>query len=305
MRIVCIGQATFGEKVLQKLTEKGEEVIAVYTPQDTGKKRNALKELAVQIGIPVFQPRSMRVPEIYEEYKRLRPDLNVMAFVTSILPDSILNYPKMGTIQYHPSLLPKHRGGSAINWAIINGETKTGITIFWPDSGIDTGSILLQKETEISPDDTVGSLYFEKLFPLGIEALVEAIELIKKGIAPRIPQDESQATYEGLCTEKDAIINWAAPIDSVYNLIRGTNPQPGATTYFHSKTLKIFDTKPIYDIVGGLPGEIVNISTDGVVVSLRRGAISIRRVQMNKSSKIKAAEFTKQAGLEIGDRLGK
>ncbi len=221
MRIVCIGQAAFGEKVLQKLTERGEDVVAVYTNQDIAGKRNPLKELAIQIGIPVFQPGSMRVPEVYEGYKRLKPDLNVMAFVTSILPDSILNYPKMGTIQYHPSLLPKHRGGSAINWAIVNGEIKTGITIFWPDRRIDTGPILLQKEVEISPDDTVGSLYFEKLFPLGIEALVEAIELIKKGIAPRIPQDESQATYEGLCTEKDAIINWSAPIDSVYNLIRG------------------------------------------------------------------------------------
>jgi len=304
MRIVCIGQAAFGEKVLQKLTEKGEEVVAVYTSQDIAGKRNPLKELAIQIGIPVFQPRSMRVPEIYEEYTRLKPDLNVMAFVTSILPDFILNYPKMGTIQYHPSLLPKHRGGSAINWAIINGETKTGITIFWPDRGVDTGPILLRKKVEISPDDTVGSLYFEKLFPLGIEALVESIELIKKGIAPRIPQDESQATYEGLCTEKDAIINWSAPIDKVYNLIRGTNPQPGATTYFHGKTLKIFDAKPIYDIVGGLPGQIVNSSADGVVVSLERGAILVQKVQINKSSKIEAAEFAKQARLEIGDRLG-
>ncbi len=304
MRIVCIGQAAFGEKVLQKLTERGEEVVAVYTPQDIAGKRNPLKELAIQISIPVFQPRSMQVPEIYEEYTRLKPDLNVMAFVTSILPDSILNYPKMGTIQYHPSLLPKHRGGSAINWAIINGETKTGISVFWPDRGVDTGPILLQKEVEISPDDTVGSLYFEKLFPLGIEALVEGIELIKKGIAPRIPQNESQATYEGLCTEKDAIINWSAPIDRVYNLIRGTNPQPGATTYFHGKTLKIFDAKPIYDIVGGLPGQIVNSSADGVVVSLKRGAILVQKVQMNKSSKIEAAEFAKQARLEIGDRLG-
>ena len=304
MRIVCIGQAAFGEKVLQKLTERGEEVVAVYTPQDIAGKRNPLKELAIQISIPVFQPRSMQVPEIYEEYTRLKPDLNVMAFVTSILPDSILNYPRMGTIQYHPSLLPKHRGGSAINWAIINGETKTGITIFWPDRGVDTGPILLQKEVEISPDDTVGSLYFEKLFPLGIEALVEGIELIKKGIAPRIPQDESQATYEGLCTEKDAIINWSASIDRVYNLIRGTNPQPGATTYFHGKTLKIFDAKPIYDIVGGLPGQIVNSSADGVVVSLKRGAILVQKVQMNKSSKIEAAEFAKQARLKIGDRLG-
>jgi methionyl-tRNA formyltransferase len=303
MRIVCIGQAAFGEKVLQKLTERGEEVVAVYTPQDNG-KRNPLKELAIRIGIPVFQPRSMRVPVVYEGYKRLKPDLNIMAFVTSILPDSILNYPKMGTIQYHPSLLPKHRGGSAINWAIIDGETKTGITIFWPDRGIDTGPILLQKEVAISADDTVGSLYFEKLFPLGIEALMESIELIKKGIAPRIPQDESQATYEGLCTEKDAIINWSAPIDRVYNLIRGTNPQPGAITYFHGQTLKIFDAKPVYNIMNGLPGEIVSIRVDGVMVSLKRGTILVRRVQMNKSSKIEAVEFAKQARLEIGDRLG-
>jgi len=304
MRIVCIGQAAFGEKVLQKLTERGEEVVAVYTPQDTGGKRNPLKELAIQMGIPVFQPRSMRVPEVYEEYTRLKPDLNVMAFVTSILPDSILNYPGMGTIQYHPSLLPKHRGGSAINWAIINGEAKTGITIFWPDRGVDTGPILLQKEVEISPDDTVGSLYFEKLFPLGIEALAEAIELIKKGMAPRIPQDESQATYEGLCTEKDAIINWSAPIDRIYDLIRGTNPQPGATTYFHGKKLKIFDAKPIYDIVGGLPGQIVDSGADGLVVSLKRGAILVRKVQMNESSKVEAAEFARQAELAPGDRLG-
>jgi methionyl-tRNA formyltransferase len=304
MRIVCIGQAAFGEKVLQKLTERGEEIVAVYTSQDIAGKRNPLKELAILMGIPVFQPMSMRAPEIYEEYTRLKPDLNVMAFVTSILPDSILNYPKIGTIQYHPSLLPKHRGGSAINWAIINGETETGITIFWPDRGVDTGPILLQKEVEITPDDTVGSLYFEKLFPLGIEALMESIELIKKGIAPRIPQDESQATYEGLCTEKDAIINWSAPIDRVYNLIRGTNPQPGATTYFHGKTLKIFDAKPIYDIVGGLPGQIVNSSADGVMVSLKRGAILVQKVQMNRSSKIEAAKFAKQARLEIGDRFG-
>ena len=304
MRIVCIGQAAFGEKVLRKLTERGEEVAAVYTPQDTAGKRNPLKELAIQMGIPVFQPRSMRVPQVYEEYTKLKPDLNVMAFVTSVLPDSILNYPTMGTIQYHPSLLPKHRGGSAINWAIINGETKTGITIFWPDRGVDTGPILLQKEVEISPDDTVGSLYFEKLFPLGIEALAEAIELIKKGMAPRIPQDESQATYEGLCTEKDAIINWSAPIDRIYDLIRGTNPQPGATTYFHGKKLKIFDAKPIYDIVGGLPGQIVDSGADGLVVSLKRGAILVRKVQMNESSKVEAAEFARQAELAPGDRLG-
>ena len=304
MRIVCIGQAAFGEKVLRKLTERGEEVVGVYTPRDTTGKSDPLKELAIQMGIPVFQPGSMRAPEVYEDYTRLKPDLNVMAFVTSILPVPILNYPGMGTIQYHPSLLPRHRGGSAINWAIINGETETGITIFWPDGGIDTGPILLQKEVEIFPDDTVGSLYFEKLLPLGVEALVEAIELIKKGTAPRIPQDESQAAYEGLCTEKDAIIDWSVPIDKAYNLIRGTNPQPGATTYFHGKKLKIFDVKPACDIVAGLPGEIVDTGADGFVVALKRGAILVQKVQMDKSPKVAATEFARQAGLIPGDRLG-
>jgi methionyl-tRNA formyltransferase len=201
-------------------------------------------------------------------------------------------------------LLPKHRGGSAINWAIINGETKTGITIFWPDKGVDTGPILLQKEVEISPHDTVGSLYFEKLFPLGVEALLEAVELVKKGIAPRIPQDESQATYEGLCTEKDAIINWSVPIDRVYNLIRGTNPQPGATTYFHGRKLRIFDARPIHDNDGGLPGQIADIGAEGFAVSLKQGAILVQRVQMNESPKVEATEFASQAGLAPGDRLG-
>jgi methionyl-tRNA formyltransferase len=304
MRIVCIGQAAFGERVLRKLIESGEDVVAVYTPRDTAGKRNPLKELAIQTGIPVFQPGSMRVPEVYEEYTRLKPDLNVMAFVTSILPVSILDYPSVGTIQYHPSLLPKHRGGSAINWAIINGETKTGITIFWPDRGVDTGPTLLQKEVEISPDDTVGSLYFDKLFPLGVEALTEAIELIKKGMAPRVPQDEAQATYEGLCTEKDAIIDWSALIDRVYNLIRGTNPQPGATTYFRGNKLKIFDARPIYDVMAGPPGQIVDSGPEGFVVALKRGAVLVQKVQMDKSPKAEATEFATHAGLAAGDRLG-
>ena len=188
MRIVLIGKAAFGEKVLQALIEKGEEVVGVYTPPDILGKINPLEELAVQLRIPTFQPKRMRAPDVYAEYIELEPDLNVMAYVTDILPETILNYPKLGTIQYHPSLLPRHRGGSAINWAIINGEAKTGATIFWPDEGIDTGPILLQKEVEISHDDTVGSLYFGKLFPLGIEALVESIRLIEKGAAPRIPR---------------------------------------------------------------------------------------------------------------------
>ena len=304
MRIVCIGQAAFGQKVLETLIQRGEEVVAVYALPDIAGKANPLKDLALQVGVPVFQPELMRAPDVYNEYIKLKPDLNVMAFVTSIIPENLLNYPKLGTIQYHPSLLPKHRGGSAINWAIINGESKTGISIFWPDKGIDTGPILLQKEVEIFPDDTVGSLYFNKLFPLGVEAIVESIELIKKGIAPRIKQDESQATYEGLCTEKDAVIDWSQPVNKVYNLIRGTDPQPGAITYFRGNELKLFDSQLIDDVKSGSSGEVIDITQAGFVVAAINGAVLIKRVQEQGLSKIAAAEFCSRADLKAGDRLG-
>jgi len=304
MRIVLIGQAAFGKEVLQALSQKGEEIVGVYTTPDIPGRTNPLKEVAVPLGIPVFQPETMRAPEVYTEYVKLKPDLNVMAFVTDIIPEGMLNYPESGTIQYHPSLLPRHRGGSAINWAIINGEAKTGITIFWPDKRIDTGPILLQKEAEISPDDTVGSLYFNKLFPLGVEALVESVDLIQEERAPRIPQDESQATHEGLCTEKESTINWSQPAIKVYNLIRGTNPQPAAITHFKGWRLKIFDSVLLTAGKGASPGEVIDITERGFVVAALNGAILVKRVQAEGSAKSASPEFAKQAHLKAGDRLG-
>jgi len=304
MRIVLIGQAAFGEKTLRRLAESGEEVVGVYTPPDVPGRTNPLKELALQLGVPVFQPEKMRAPETYDQYTRLNPDLNIMAFVTDILPESILNYPRRGTIQYHPSLLPRHRGGSAINWAVINGETSTGVTILWPDRGIDTGPVLLQKAADIAPDDTVGSLYFDKLFPMGIEAVMESLELIRQGQAPRLPQDESQATYERLCTEQDSVIDWRQPAVRVYDLIRGTNPQPGAVTGLGKKRFKVFDSALLAGAATGLPGEIVDITTSGFVVAAAGGAIVVKRVQLPGAPKIEAADFAGQVGLKTGDKLG-
>ena len=304
MRIVLIGQARFGEEVLQALIEKGEEVVGVYAPADAPGRPEALKVAAEKQGISVFQPLKMMAPEVYTGYVKLEPDLNVMAFVTDILPLNILSYPKLGTIQYHPSLLPKHRGGSAINWAIISGETRTGVTIFWPDAGIDTGPVLLQKEADISPDDTVGSLYYDKLFPLGVEALVESVALVHAGKAPRIPQDAARATYEVLCNESEAIIDWSQPAAEVYNLIRGTNPQPGATTYFQGAKLKLFDS----ELLGPsreLPGVVAEIDEKGIIVSGKGGAILLKRVQPQGSGKIPAAEYAQSASLKAGDCFGR
>jgi methionyl-tRNA formyltransferase len=304
MRIVLIGQAAFGEKVLAAILAIKEEVVGVFCPPDPPGKTNPLKQLAEASQVPVYQPKKMRDPEAYEIITSLKPDLNVMAFVTDIVPDKILNVPRLGTIQYHPSILPKHRGGSAINWAIINGETRTGLSIFWPDQGIDTGPILLQKEVEIGPDDTTGSLYFNKLFPLGVEALVEAVQLARDGKAPRIVQDETQATYEPLCKENLTGIDWEKPADQIYNLIRGSNPQPGAVTTLRGQRLKIFDCRKQNGAESHLPGEVVAIEGDGFWAAAKGGQLFIQRVQPENSAKIKAAEFINVSGLKVGDRLG-
>ena len=302
MRIVLIGQAAFAEKTLEALLEMGEEVVGVYTPLDLPGRENQFKQRALALSVPVFQPEKMRAPGVYEEYVKLNPDLNVMAFVTDIVPEPILTHPSLGTIQYHPSLLPRHRGGSAINWAVINGEARTGLTIFWPDKGIDTGPILLQKEVDIAPDDTVGSLYFNKLFPLGIEAIRESVELIRQGKAPRIPQDEAQVTYEGLCTK--AVIDWHRPAGEVYNLIRGANPQPGATTGYRDMKIKIFDSELRPGDFKGAPGEVIEVTDSGFLVVAPAGAIFIKRVQPKDTPKIAGADFIAQYGLKPGDRFG-
>jgi len=304
MRIVLIGQAAFGERVLEALLNRGEQVAAVYVPPDkSASKIDPLKESAQQKGIRFYQPRRMRDPEVYDKFVELAPDLGVMAFVTDILPVSILKAPKLGTIQYHPSLLPRHRGRSAINWAIIGGDTMTGITILWPDEGIDTGPILLQKEVYISPTDTVGSLYYNKLFPLGIEAILEAIELIQKGEAPKTPQEESEATYEPPCQEKHAVVDWSQPILKVYNLIRGTNPQPGATTSLRGKTLKIFDCELVKQHTSASPGEIIKSSNEGITVAGRGGCLLIKRVQPQGQSKIGTLEYAISVSLKANERF--
>ena len=306
MRIVLIGQAAFGAKTLQALLERGEQVVGVYAPPDeSAGKLDPLKQMALEQHIPLFQPGRMRDPNVYQSYAKLAPDLNVMAFVTDIVPVSILNYPRLGTIQYHPSLLPRHRGGSAINWPIIQGETRTGITIFWPDAGIDTGPILLQKEADISPKDTLGSLYYNKLFPLGIEALMESVELVRQGKAPKIHQDESKVTYEGLCREEQALIDWAKPISEVYNLIRGTDPQPGATTFVRGSKLKIYDSELLLQTFDKAPGEIVATDSRGIVVTCRGGCILIKRVQIPGKPKIAASDYANSGVIKVGARLGR
>jgi methionyl-tRNA formyltransferase len=303
MRIALIGQAAFGEKVLTALLSAGEQVVVVFCPPDPPDKPGGLRLLADQNDIPVVQPRKMRDPDVSQAYEHYQPDLNVMAFVTDIVPQRILDAPPLGSIQYHPSLLPRHRGGSAINWAIIQGESRTGLSIFWPDKGIDTGPILLQKEVTIDPDDTTGSLYFNKLFPLGVEALVEAVQLVREGRAPRLSQDESQATYEPLCTAERTAIDWSQPVEQVYNLIRGANPQPGAHSNLNDIPVRLFDCRKLELDHAQPPGEILEIRPDGVLVAAQSGALLLQRLQPAGEAKLKAVEFAAAGRIKSGDRF--
>ena len=304
MRIILVGQGPFGEKALEALLKKREEIVGVFSPPD--KRGEAMGSLAERSNISSYRPKQMKDPEVYEAFRKLNPDLVILAFVTDILPEGLLGLPTIGTICYHPSLLPRHRGASGINWAITQGDTRTGLTILWADKGIDTGPVLLQKEVEIGPDDTTGSLYFNALSPMGIEAIKEAVELIKEGKAPRIPQDESKATYEPPCDDRVASIDFEKSIHGVYNLIRGCDPQPGAYTSFKGKKVRFYDARMISSATGKRPpGEIVVIEKESLHIAVKGGMIKIGKVRVDKGEKIGLIEFAQSVNLKVGDELGK
>ena len=304
MRIIVNGQQAFGKAALEALLERGDEVVAVFcAPDKEGRPVDPIKEFALSKGLPVYQPASYKDPETLEQIRALKPDLCVLAYVVIFIPEAARSIPTHGSICFHPSLLPLHRGPSSINWPIIGGATKTGLTIFYPDDGLDEGDILLQKEVEIGPDDTLGSVYFDKIFPLGIQAVLEAVDLIRKGEAPRIKQDESKATYESWCKREHAQIDWSKPADEVYNLIRGTNPQPGAWTTRDGQVLGIFDSVKIAG-AGGAPGEVVEVSDGGFTVAAAGGGILVKRVRPAGEGKIAAADYAAASGLTRGTRLG-
>jgi methionyl-tRNA formyltransferase len=307
MRIVVHGQQAFGKSVLEALLERGETVVGVYCAPDPaqGGRVDPLKEAALARNLPVYQPRSFRNrPEVREEFARLESDLCVMAYVTLIVPGEILDLPRRGTIQYHPSLLPRHRGPSSINWPIIAGETRTGLTIFWPDDGLDTGPILLQKDVEILDTDTLGSLYFNRLYPLGVTALLEAVDLVRAGTAPRIVQDETQATYESWCTKEHVQIEWQKPLQDVWNLIRGADPQPGAWTTHDGTIVQLLDARKLVGATAGRPGEVTAVDDAGLTVAAAGGQIQVSRVRPAGGQKVDAAAFARSTGVRPGVRLG-
>src|ERR1700730_5566990 len=205
MKIAIIGQQDFGKAVLEAFLARGDEVAGVFcAPEKPGAKPDVLKTAAQEKGVQVFQFASLKNEDAKAAMKGLNAEIGIMAFVLQFAPQDFVKIPKHGTIQYHPSLLPKYRGPSSINWPIIRGDSKTGLTIFRPNDGLDEGPVVLQKETPISADDTLGTVYFERLFPMGVKAMLEAADLVVANKHREVAQDESQATYEGWCRKAEA-----------------------------------------------------------------------------------------------------
>ncbi|MHC1742730.1 MAG: methionyl-tRNA formyltransferase [Syntrophobacteraceae bacterium] len=303
MRIVLIGQAAFGAKALEALMEKGENIVAVYTPPDRpGGKPDPTKEAALARNLPVYQPAGYRKEETFSQYMELKPDLTVLAFVTDIIPARYFEAASSGAICYHPSILPRHRGSSAINWAVIMGDTRTGLTIFWPDGGIDTGPILLQKEIPIQPNDTTGSLYFNQLFPMGIEAIVESVDLIKAGKAPKIPQDEAGATYESPCTDAVARIDWGKSGQEVHDLVRGCDPQPGAFALWNGEKTRFFGVRLQLETGGPAAGTLTAIDEAGIHVAVSGGTLIVSKVR-GAGGKVSGADWAAEKGAKVGDHF--
>ena len=302
MRIVVHGQQAFGKAVLERLLDRKEDVVAVCTAPDVeGRSVDALKELAQQNSIPVHQPVSWKTDEAIALMKSFEADVCMMAYVLLFVPSSVLNTPRLGSFQYHPSLLPMHRGPSSINWPIANGATQTGLTIFWPDDGLDEGPILMQKTCDIEPDETLGDIYFKKLFPMGVDAMIESLDLVRSGDAPRVEQCLDDGSYESWFGKQQAKIDWNSPVSKVYNIIRAANPLPGAWTTFNDVSVSIYDARKLNGT--GSAGEIIAVDDDGFEVATDSGSIGVTKVRAN-AGKVLARDWAVEVGLRTGDRLG-
>jgi methionyl-tRNA formyltransferase len=309
VKIAIIGQQDFGKAVLEAFLARKDEIAGVFcAPEKPGAKADPLKAAAQERELKVLQFASLRSPEAHEAMKGLKADLGVMAYVLQFAPDTFTKLPRLGTIQYHPSLLPRYRGPSSINWPIIRGDARTGLSIFRPTEGLDEGPVVLQKECDIGPDETLGDVYFNKLSPLGVAAMLEAADLVAAGKHKETVQDEAKASYEGWCRDAEARIHWAHHVDFIYNLVRGCNPAPGAWTTLNGKKLQIFDARKhpfrrFADVAGKI-GEVSEVTDASFKVTAQGGAIEVLRARGADGKKLSGGEFARSAGLSAGTILG-
>lgn len=310
MRIVFMGTPEFAFPSLELFLRSEHQVVGVVTQPDKPKGRglklsaSPVKEFAEKQNIKVLTPEDLKSDGFYQALSELKPDLiAVVAF--RILPERIFSLPPFGTINLHASLLPKYRGAAPINWAIIKGEKKTGVTTFFIGKKVDTGEIILQREVEIEPDETYGELSL-KLSQAGAEVLLKTIDLIEKGEMKTYPQDNLEASQAPKITDELCKIDWSRPAEELNNLIRGVSPTPGAFTFFRGKILKIYKTEKVPEKNDSSePGIIISADkSKGILVQTGRGILKLKELQLEGKKKITADEFLRGYRIEAGERLG-
>lgn len=304
MRIAIIGQQDFGKAALEAFLARGDDVAAVFCAPETGRP-DPLRLAAEARGVTVHQFPKLTDPAAQEAMRAANVEIGVMAYVTQFAPQDFVNIPKFGTIQFHPSLLPLHRGASSMSWSIIAGRTETGFSIFRPTDGLDEGPVIKMYRVPIEPEDTLGTLYFGKIFPMGVAGLVEVADLVVAGKAPALAQYEPNAGYEGIIRAAESQVHWPTFIDHTYNLIRGCDPAPGAWTTHEGKKLFLYDAKKrvartFSEVKGKKLGEVVAHAGGSITVHCQGGFIEIGRIRPEGGKKAAATE----AGLPVGTILG-
>ena len=295
MRIVVHGQQAFGKAVLERLLERGENVVAVCcAPTKDGKPEDPLAEYAREQKIPVHQPTSWKTPEALELMQSFGAEVCMMAYVLLFIPEAVRDAPKYGTFQYHPSLCPWHRGPSSISWPIAMGKKRTGLTIFWPNDGFDEGPIMLQKTCEIGPDETLGDVYFAKLFPMGVDAMIEGLDLVKAGIILKHDQRLDVGSYESWFKGDHIHIDWSNPVQEVHNLIRAADPAPAARTTINGTDVQVYDSSLLDG--DGTPGTLVQSDDDGIVMQASGGRILLKRLRSVGGKKLAANAWMAENG---------
>ena len=301
-RVLLFGQAQFGERTLAGLLERGHDVLAACVPPDRdGRPADPLKAAAEAAGVPVIQRKSYRSAEAFAEVAAERADIGVLAFVTQIIPAVILDAPRRASVCFHPSLLPAYRGGSAINWQLIHGETRGGITLFRPDDRIDAGPIYLKKEIEIGLDDSAGSFYYARVFEPGIEATLEAVDLVL-GDKEGVPQNEADATHDPLCRDEHAGIDWSQPTSVLHNLIRGCDPAPGAHAVYEGKRLRFYGSRTGASGRVDDPGTVVAVGEQGIEIATGDGTLVLGKMAAG-GKKVTAAEAADEIDLAAGAHI--
>ncbi|MGN0507343.1 MAG: methionyl-tRNA formyltransferase [Lachnospiraceae bacterium] len=316
MKAIFMGTPEIAATILEEVVKSRHELLAVVTQPDKPKGRGhemafpPVKEVALAHDIPVLQPEKARAPEFLEEIRRLNPDIILVAAYGKLLPKELLELPKFGCINVHASLLPKYRGASPIQWTVINGEKKSGVTIMHMAEGIDTGDMILSKEVELAPDETAGSLH-DKLAEIGGPLLLEAMDLLETGRAPRIPQKEEEATYVKMLDKTMGCLNFRQPAVLLERLIRGLNPWPSAYTKLDGKNMKLWKAEVVSDeqiskeMKTSEPGTVVNVEKNGFGILTGDGVLFVKELQLEGKRKMTAEEFLRGYELKAGTLLGR